>query len=83
MPIYIAVPLSPSPKPVDDVVVDRIPAVDRYALQNNRGWLIRFEGTTVELSTLLGLSKADKGAPPTIGATGFVGPTAKGCTPPS
>ena len=79
MPIYIAVPLSPSPKPVDDVVVDRIPAVDRYALQNNRGWLIRFEGTTVELSTLLGLSKADKGAPPTIGSaiivpvTGYYG----------
>lgn len=67
MPIYIVVPLTPSSDALDEAVEQRIaPTTDRYKLQANRGWLIRFDGTTVELSDHIGLTGQEKGTPSPI-----------------
>lgn len=69
MPIYIAVPLTLSSSALDDAVEQRITSVtDRYKLQADRGWLIKFEGTTVELSDHIGLTGQEKGNPSPIGS---------------
>ncbi len=69
MPIYIAVPLSPDHSALDSAVQQRIELqADRYKLQSNRGWLIKFDGTTVELSNHLGLTGQDKGEPAPLGS---------------
>jgi hypothetical protein len=41
---------------------------DRLLLQNGRGWLIHFAGTTVELSNLLTITGHEKGAPSQVGS---------------
>jgi len=69
MPIYIAVPLLVESSALDAAVDQSIPSpADRYKLQSNRGWLIKFEGTTVELSDHVGLTGQEKGQPSTLGS---------------
>jgi hypothetical protein len=73
MPIYIAIPLSPDSSPLDNAVVERVEqSSDRYKLQSNRGWLIKFDGTTVELSHFIGVTSQDKIQPALLGSAIFV-----------
>ena len=72
MPLYIAVPLSVDTSAFDAAVQERIPSpADRHKLQANRGWLIKFDGTTVELSNQIGVTGQEKGAPAPLGSVFF------------
>lgn len=68
MPIYIAVPLTPTSATLDEAVESLIPKQDQYRLQSNSGWLIRFDGTTVELSNKLTITGQPKGEHSPIGS---------------
>lgn len=80
MPIYIAIPLAPSSEALDKAVEEHInQPSDRYKLQSERGWLIKFDGTTIELSNHIGLTGQEKGIPSPVGqaiivpVTGYYG----------
>jgi hypothetical protein len=60
MPLFLVVPLVESGAAFDSAVEARIEQRHRYRLQAQRGWLIYFEGTTVELSETIGLTGENK-----------------------
>jgi hypothetical protein len=64
MPIYLIVPLTPmsssEPLKLDEAIESVIESKDRYQLPFQRGWLVHFPGTTIEVSNLIGISRADK-----------------------
>lgn len=64
MAIYLITPLVERPDALLAALERLLPAVDRYALPAQRGWLVRFAGTSVELSNHLGIT----GGPPGAGA---------------
>lgn len=68
MPIYLAIPLQSNSEPFDANVVSKIDAVDRHPLQVNRGWIIKFPGTTVELSNHLEITGQPPGEHSRIGS---------------
>jgi hypothetical protein len=69
MPIYIVVPLFQDPASLNKAVISHIPnETDRYQLQANRGWLIQFSGTTVELSNHLTITGQEKGEKSPVGS---------------
>ena len=72
MAIYIAVPLSPDNSAFDAAVTERIPSHDRYKLQGNRGWLVRYDGTTVEVSHHVGVTSSERSATAPLGSVIFV-----------
>lgn len=69
MPVYLAIPLSTNPEPLD-LAVDKYihNESDKHRLQANRGWLIRYDGTTVELSNHLTLTGQPKGEKSPVGS---------------
>lgn len=80
MPIYIAIPLTPSSSALNEAIEKHIVSTtDRYKLQSDRGWLVKFDGTTLELSDRIGLTGQEKGVPSPIGSaivvpvTGYYG----------
>jgi hypothetical protein len=68
MPIYLAIPLRPDSGDLDAAVERLIPEVDRYKLQADRGWLFKFNGTTIEASNGISLTGQAKDEPAPIGA---------------
>lgn len=68
MAIYIAVPLIPTSEPLNVAVEKNIVQADRFKLQNERGWLIKYDGTSVELSNFLGLTGQEQGVPSPMGS---------------
>ena len=56
MQVFLAIPLTSSSAKLNSSVESRIAAADRYKLAADRGWLIRFSGTTMELSNTIGLT---------------------------
>lgn len=79
MPIYIAVPLKTDSRPLDKAVESNVPETDRHQLQSERGWLIDFSGTTVELCEKIGLTGQPAGESSPLGSaivspiTGYYG----------
>lgn len=69
MPIYLAIPLIPESTALDAAVANHIPEKNRFKLQADRGWLIKFEGTTVELSNALTVTGHEKGEHSLVGST--------------
>lgn len=69
MAIYIAIPLLDSSIFLNAAVESSIPEADRHKLQADRGWLIRYNGTSIELSDKIGITGQ------TPGETSRVGPT--------
>jgi hypothetical protein len=69
MPIFLVVPLSAAPETLDKAVETHIqnPA-DRYKLQGGRGWLIHFNGTTIEVSNKLTITGQPEGQPAPVGS---------------
>jgi hypothetical protein len=51
---------------VDEVVTQHIPERDRHKLTGGAGWLISYQGTSVELSNLLGISGQAQGQIPSL-----------------
>lgn len=68
MAVYIAVPLTTTSTALNSAVVQHIDQHDRYQLQSERGWLIKFNGTSIELSNHIGLTGQETGAPSPIGS---------------
>lgn len=68
MAIYIATPLTPSTDALNAAVEKSIEPAHRYKLQADRGWLINYDGTTVELSNHIGLTGQQPGETSTIGS---------------
>lgn len=52
-PIYMVVSLAQDSSVLDAKIERRFGMADRYRLQGERGWLIRFQGTSVELTKYL------------------------------
>lgn len=69
MPIYIVVPLTPSDESLNSHIEKNVDANDRFKLQAGRGWLIKFNGTTVELSNHIEVTGHPKGSPSLVGST--------------
>lgn len=68
MPIYIAISLQPTQTKLDEAVIANVLTHDCHRLQNDRGWLIKYDGTTVELSNALGITGQAKGQPSPVGS---------------
>ena len=69
MPIYIAVPLTSDSTALNAAVEQHISSpADRYKLQEDRGWLIKFDGTTVELSNKIELTGQETGVHSLVGS---------------
>ena len=68
MAIYIAVPLTQDSKALDEAVTFNIEPSNHYKLQSDRGWLIKFDGTSVELSNRIGLTGQPQGETSLIGS---------------
>jgi hypothetical protein len=67
MPIYLLTPLTNDAAKIDAIdaaVVDAIPGADRLQLQANRGWLYKFDGTTIEASNAVKLTDLPEGVSP-------------------
>lgn len=69
MPIYLTIPLKTDGAPLDSAVETHIAAPDRFRLQADRGWLIKFKGTTIELSDLLAITGHTEGQHSAVGPT--------------
>ena len=70
MPIYQVTPLAKNAPAIAGAVREHIDEGDYYELANSAGWLVKFKGTTVELSHKLGItSPALPPAPSTLGST--------------
>lgn len=67
MPLYIITSLRKDTTPVNTAVARHIPEPDRFHLQDDRGWLVKFAGTTVELSNHLEITGQEKNVPSPVG----------------
>lgn len=67
MPVFLVNTLTNDPKPLDAAVEARISTDDRYKLTSNRGWLIKFDGTSVQLSNFLEITGQEEGEKSVIG----------------
>lgn len=69
MPIYLAIPLKDNDKELAASVARNIPfPTDSHVLQNNKGWLVKFDGTTIELCNKLEITGQDQGQPSPVGS---------------
>lgn len=69
MPIYQVTPIGNNRDALARSVTTTINERDRIPLQNNMGWFIDFDGTTIELSNALGVTGQAKGENSTVGST--------------
>lgn len=69
MPIFQVTPLASNHQAVDDAVQAGFDAKDRHQLPNLAGWLVRHDGTTVEVSSHLEITGQPKGERSPVGAT--------------
>ena len=67
MPIYLAIPLKSDSGALNSAVTTSIAEANRHQLQADRGWLIKFEGTTIELSNHLRITGQAEGIPSPVG----------------
>lgn len=72
MAVYIAVPLTATSDALNNAVKLHIAVADRYHLQNNRGWLIKYDGTSIELSNHIELTGQQPGEASPIGSAMIV-----------
>ena len=68
MAVYLAVPLNPTSTALNSAVEQKFEITDRYQLQSDRGWLIKFPGTSIELSNYIGLTGRESGALSSLGS---------------
>jgi len=73
MTIFILVSLEAHKEKINAAVEKFIPEDACYKLPNHSGWLIRHNGTSVDLSTLLGITGPNMGKPEGVGAA-FIAP---------
>lgn len=66
MAIYQLTPLALNIDRADAVVAQHISERDRYKLPGRAGWLISYNGTSVELSNVLGITGQAEGQSPSL-----------------
>ena len=69
MPIYIVVPLTPGMEKLNAQIEKHVDANDRFKLQADRGWLVKYPGTTTELSKFIEVTGHAPGTPSNVGPT--------------
>ena len=60
MPIFLVTPLAKNFASLKSEIAKVMPEENWQALQNSAGFLIKFNGTTIELSNLIGITDSDK-----------------------
>lgn len=68
MPVFVIIPLANNAAALRTAMATALTQSDVLELQNSAGFLVRYEGTSVELSNAIGLTSADKNAPSTTGS---------------
>ena len=68
MPVYLAVPLLQSTKPLKEALETSMSADSYYELQADSGYLINYSGTTVELSNHIGVTGQKNGEVVKVGS---------------
>jgi len=68
MPIYIVIPLVVNSAKLDAAVKATVRLENRFQLQAERGWLVKFDGTTIEASNFIGITGQESGAPALLGS---------------
>lgn len=68
MPIFIAIPLKENSSDLNNAIKSSIAELNRHQLQADRGWLIKYDGTTIELSNHIGITGQSEGIPSSIGS---------------
>lgn len=68
MPIFQITPLNNNHESVEGAVLSGFEAKDRHQLPNNAGWLVRHDGTTIEVSNHLAITGQPKGVPSPTGS---------------
>lgn len=68
MQIFLVVPLTTSTAAINAAVERGIDQRNRYHLQEDKGWLVGFDGTTIEVSNHLGITGQEKGTPNLVGS---------------
>jgi hypothetical protein len=69
MPIFLATPLTDDSTALSASVAANIEPANRFKLQAGGGWLIKFDGTSIELSNKLNITGQPTGTPSPIGAS--------------
>lgn len=69
MPIFQLTPLQGNHEALQSAVEAAFAPGDRYPLQRNMGWLVRFAGTTVEVSQEVGITGQLPGEKSPVGST--------------
>lgn len=64
----MVIPLTTTSAALNSAVELHIAPLDRYQLQNDRGWLIKFDGTSIELSNHIKLTGQTPGEPSPLGS---------------
>lgn len=67
MPIFQVTPLGENYDILKQEVEARFDPKDRHALHAGAGWLVRYGGTTIEVSNLLGITGQEQGEQSRVG----------------
>ena len=68
MSIFLVSPLASNADQIGMALKKVLPKEDIYEIQGRTGWFVNYEGTTVELSNLIGITSADREIKPTLGS---------------
>lgn len=69
MPIYIAIPLQNNSDKLTESVNKNFPSdSNKHELQSNKGWLIKYDGTTIDLSNKLEVTGQENKSPSPVGS---------------
>jgi hypothetical protein len=70
MPVFAVVPLVVDPSPLNKAVEEVFPnETDRFKLNNGKGWLVVFDGTSKAVCEHIGITGQSPGDPVPIGST--------------
>lgn len=70
MSVFLAIPMQSDKQSLDKAVENKIADQhNRYKLQADSGWLIKYDGTTVELCDFLEITGQEPGKSSPIGST--------------
>ena len=69
MPVFQLHALGANKPLLAKAVEGKFAAEDRYQLPNDAGWLVRYDGTTVDLSNFIEVTGQEKGVLSPVGST--------------
>jgi hypothetical protein len=70
MAIFLLTPLGNNAEALGAAMLKHFPeSTQHYQLQNDAGWFVVFNGTTLELSNFVGITGQPQGTPSEVGST--------------